>query len=120
MLELRQLTKTYATGDRALRGVDLTIERGQLCALIGPSGAGKSTLLRCVNRLVAPTSGEILLDGENLAALSGARLRHARTRIGMIFQEYALVERLTVLENVLSGKLGTNASAAQHHPAVSV
>jgi phosphonate transport system ATP-binding protein len=107
MLELRQLTKTYATGDRALRGVDLTIERGQLCALIGPSGAGKSTLLRCVNRLVAPTSGEILLDGENLAALSGARLRHARTRIGMIFQEYALVERLTVLENVLSGKLGT-------------
>jgi phosphonate transport system ATP-binding protein len=107
MLELRQLTKTYTTGDRALRGVDLTIERGQLCALIGPSGAGKSTLLRCVNRLVAPTSGEILLDGENLASLSGARLRHARTRIGMIFQEYALVERLTVLENVLSGKLGT-------------
>jgi phosphonate transport system ATP-binding protein len=107
MLEIRKLTKTYSTGDRALRGVDLRIERGQLCALIGPSGAGKSTLLRCVNRLVSPSSGEILLDGENLAALSGGRLRHARTRIGMIFQEYALVERLTVLENVLSGKLGT-------------
>ena len=107
MLEIRELTKTYATGDRALRGVDLTITRGQLVALIGPSGAGKSTLLRCVNRLVTPTSGSILMDSVDLATLSGAGLRRARTRIGMIFQEYALVERLTVLENVLSGKLGT-------------
>lgn len=107
MLEIRQLVKTYTTGDKALRGVDLTVERGQLCALIGPSGAGKSTLLRCVNRLVAPTAGSVLLDGEDVTVLSGMRLRRARTRIGMIFQEYALVERLTVLENVLSGKLGT-------------
>ncbi|MCG8480269.1 MAG: phosphonate ABC transporter ATP-binding protein [Spirochaetales bacterium] len=107
MLEIRELTKTYPTGDRALRGVDLTITRGQLVALIGPSGAGKSTLLRCVNRLVTPTSGSILMDSIDLATLSGAGLRRARTRIGMIFQEYALVERLTVLENVLSGKLGT-------------
>jgi ABC-type multidrug transport system fused ATPase/permease subunit len=120
MLELRQLTKTYATGDRALRGVDLTIERGQLCALIGPSGAGKSTLLRCVNRLVAPTSGEILLDGENLAALSGARLRHARTRIGMIFQGVRAGGATHRSRKCPLRQTGHNASAAQHHPAVSV
>jgi phosphonate transport system ATP-binding protein len=107
MLHIEELTKTYNTGDRALRGVNITIERGELVALIGPSGAGKSTLLRCVNRLVTPTSGIIRLDSVDMASLSGARLRRARSMIGMIFQEYALIERLTVLENVLSGKLGT-------------
>jgi phosphonate transport system ATP-binding protein len=107
MLHIEGLTKTYNTGDRALRGVNITIERGELVALIGPSGAGKSTLLRCVNRLVTPTSGIIRLDSVDMASLSGARLRRARSMIGMIFQEYALIERLTVLENVLSGKLGT-------------
>jgi phosphonate transport system ATP-binding protein len=76
-------------------------------ALIGPSGAGKSTLIRCINRLVQPSAGTVQLDGEDLVRLSGRHLRRARTHIGMIFQEYALVERLTVLENVLSGKLGT-------------
>lgn len=106
MLVIEGLVKTYNTGDRALRGVNLTIRPGELVALIGPSGAGKSTLLRCVNRLVTPTAGSILQDGLELTTLSGKGLRAARTRLGMIFQEYALVERLTVLENVLSGRLG--------------
>ena len=76
-------------------------------ALIGPSGAGKSTLIRCVNRLVEPTSGHVFLgDGEEITALGAWGLRKARRRMGMIFQEYALVERLTVMENVLSGRLG--------------
>ena len=80
--------------------------KGQVLALIGPSGAGKSTLIRCVNRLVQPTSGSVVLKGTELTKLSSSALRKARRRMGMIFQEYALVERLTVMENVLSGRLG--------------
>ena len=106
MLELRQLVKQYPTGDRALDGVDLEVPARQVMALIGPSGAGKSTLIRCVNRLVEPTSGEVFLKGENITRLGQRALRRMRRRIGMIFQEYALVERLTVMENVLSGRLG--------------
>lgn len=106
MLELRKLSKTYATGDTALRQVSLTVPAGQVVGLIGPSGAGKSTLIRCINRLVEPTGGDVLLAGSSLTALRGRSLRRARRRIGMIFQEYALVERLTVMENVLSGRLG--------------
>ena len=75
-------------------------------ALIGPSGAGKSTLIRCINRLVEPTAGRVFIGDEEVSALSKRRLRRARRRMGMIFQEYALVERLTVMENVLSGRLG--------------
>ena len=106
MLQISNLVKRYRTGDRALRGVSLEVPNGQVMALIGPSGAGKSTLIRCVNRLVEPTSGEIVLDGQNLTRLRPGALRRARRRMGMIFQEYALVERLTVMENVLSGRLG--------------
>ncbi len=106
MLELRQLVKQYPTGDRALDGVDLEVPAGQVMALIGPSGAGKSTLIRCINRLVEPTSGEVFLKGESITRLGQRALRRMRRRIGMIFQEYALVERLTVMENVLSGRLG--------------
>ncbi len=106
MLRLEKLVKTYKTGDQALRAVDLEIPQGQVVALIGPSGAGKSTLIRCINRLVEPTSGKVWLGDEEITALSAGRLRQARRRMGMIFQEYALVERLTVMENVLSGRLG--------------
>lgn len=106
MLEVRNLTKTYKTGDRALKNVSFGVDAGQVVGLIGPSGAGKSTLIRCVNRLVEPTSGEIFLAGQEIVGLSGAALRSVRRRIGMIFQEYALIERLTVMENVLSGRLG--------------
>jgi len=106
MLRLEKLTKTYKTGDKALKAVDLEIPEGQVLALIGPSGAGKSTLIRCVNRLVEPTEGKAWLGDVELTTLSQRGLRKARRRMGMIFQEYALVERLTVMENVLSGRLG--------------
>jgi len=106
MLEIKQLVKKYKTGDLAINGVDLKVEKGQVMALIGPSGAGKSTLIRCVNRLETPTSGEIWLKGENIVKMRSGKLRKARRSMGMIFQEYALVERLTVMENVLSGRLG--------------
>ncbi len=106
MLHIHNLTKRYPTGDLALTDVSLEVDAGRVVALIGPSGAGKSTLLRCVNRLVEPTSGSIFLGDTELTRLRGGSLRAARRRIGMIFQEYALVERLTVMENVLSGQLG--------------
>ena len=106
MLEIKQLVKKYNTGDLAINGVDLKVEKGQVMALIGPSGAGKSTLIRCINRLEKATSGEIWLNGENIVKMRSGKLRRARRNMGMIFQEYALVERLTVMENVLSGRLG--------------
>jgi phosphonate transport system ATP-binding protein len=106
MLALRAISKRYGTGDPAVRNVSLEVPRGQVMALIGPSGAGKSTLIRCVNRLVEPTSGQVVLDGEDITALGGRALRRVRRRMGMIFQEFALIERLTVMENVLSGRLG--------------
>ncbi|PCJ07924.1 MAG: phosphonate ABC transporter ATP-binding protein [Rhodobacteraceae bacterium] len=106
MLRLEKLTKVYKTGDKALNAVDLEVPKGQVMALIGPSGAGKSTLIRCINRLVEPTSGTVRLGDVELTALGSGGLRRERRRMGMIFQEYALVERLTVMENVLSGRLG--------------
>lgn len=106
MLSLQKLTKTYKTGDQALKAIDLEVPKGQVLALIGPSGAGKSTMIRCINRLVEPTGGAVLLDGTDLTRLGSGALRRARREMGMIFQEYALVERLTVMENVLSGRLG--------------
>jgi len=106
MLRLNQLSKVYKTGDKALNSVDLEVPQGQVLALIGPSGAGKSTLIRCINRLVEPSSGSVVLGDVELTQLSSGRLRRERRRMGMIFQEYALVERLTVMENVLSGRLG--------------
>ncbi|MGY6696629.1 MAG: phosphonate ABC transporter ATP-binding protein [Roseinatronobacter sp.] len=106
MLRIEELTKTYKTGDKALSEVTFDVPKGQVVGLIGPSGAGKSTLIRCINRLVEPTSGKVLLNDVNLPALRTGDLRRTRRRIGMIFQEYALVERLTVMENVLSGRLG--------------
>ncbi len=106
MLRLQNLEKQYKTGDRALKGVDLEVPDGQIMALIGPSGAGKSTLIRCINRLVEPTGGKVFLNDVELSGLGAGALRRARRRMGMIFQEYALVERLSVMENVLSGRLG--------------
>ena len=106
MLRVEGLGKTYPGGDRALDEVSFEVPPGQVVGLIGPSGAGKSTLIRCVNRLVEPTSGSVHLGELEITGLSAGRLRIARRRIGMIFQEYALVERLSVMENVLSGRLG--------------
>jgi phosphonate transport system ATP-binding protein len=106
VLRIVDLAKRYRTGDVALAGVTFSVPAGEVVGLIGPSGAGKSTLIRCVNRLVEPTSGKVFLDQVEISGLSRSRLREARRRIGMIFQEFALVERLTVMENVLSGRLG--------------
>ena len=106
MLTIQDLTKVYPTGAKALNGISFRVDEPKVITIIGPSGAGKSTLIRCINRLVEPTSGKILLDGTDIASLSSRGLRKARRRMGMIFQEYNLVERLTVMENVLSGRLG--------------
>ncbi len=106
-LEIRGLVKEYVPGTPVLRGIDLAVDAEGITAVIGPSGTGKSTLLRCINRLVEPTRGEIRLRGEELTRLRGKALRLARRRIGMVFQEYNLVERLSVMENLLCGRLGT-------------
>lgn len=106
MLEIEDLVKVYSTGDRALDGVSTSIQGNTIIAMIGPSGAGKSTFMRCINRLVEPTSGHVRLDGTEITALSKKELRRERRNMGMVFQEYGLVERLTVMENTLSGRLG--------------
>lgn len=104
-LQVRDLRAGYA-GREILRGVSFSVAPDDFFAIIGPSGAGKSTLIRCVNRLVEPTSGEVLLDGRNLVTLGQRHLREARRNIGMIFQEFNLIERLSVIDNVLTGRLG--------------
>jgi len=106
MLRIKGLAKRYPTGDLALKGIDFDVPDGQVMALIGPSGAGKSTVIRCINRLVEPTAGTVTLNDTVITGLGRGELRRARRRMGMIFQEYALVERLTVMENVLTGRLG--------------
>jgi phosphonate transport system ATP-binding protein len=106
MLTITDLEKVYPTGDKALQGVSMEVDGNEVVSIIGPSGAGKSTLIKCVNRLTEPTAGSIALDGEELTTLSKGELREARRDMGMIFQEFNLIERLTVMENVLSGRLG--------------
>jgi ABC-type phosphate/phosphonate transport system, ATPase component len=109
-IEIQHLVKEYRSGQPVLKSIDLTIPNTGLTSIIGPSGTGKSTMLRCINRLVDPTSGAIWLNlgGQrvDMAQLQGKQLRQARRHIGMVFQEYNLVDRLTVMENVLTGRLG--------------
>lgn len=105
-LSIRGLSKEYVPGKPVLVGIDLDIEARGITAIIGPSGTGKSTLIRCINRLVEPTSGSISFEQQDLVSLDRRRLRLARRHIGMVFQEYNLVERLTVMENLLTGRLG--------------
>jgi phosphonate transport system ATP-binding protein len=106
IVEITGLRKVFPGGTVALDGIDLTVQRGEFVVLIGLSGSGKSTLLRCVNRLVEPTSGRVVFDGTDVTAASGAELRRIRRRIGMIFQQFNLVRRLSVFSNVLAGRLG--------------
>lgn len=105
-LQLKNLSMHYSAKDKALTDVTIDVQAGEIVGLIGPSGAGKSTLIRCINRLNNPTNGQVLFKDQDLTKLGGQSLRKARRKIAMIFQEYALIERLTVMENVLSGRLG--------------
>jgi len=106
LLQVEQLGKSYATQDKVLKGIDFTAASGEFVSIIGPSGAGKSTLLRCINRMVEISEGEIIFDGAHVSTLSKKALRKLRTNIGMVFQHYNLVPRLTVIENVLHGRFG--------------
>jgi phosphonate transport system ATP-binding protein len=106
MLEIRNLSKVYDDGTHALNNISFTVADGEFLVVIGLSGSGKSTLLRCINRLVEPTSGQIILDGADITAASPGELRRIRRDIGMIFQQFNLVKRSTVMRNVLSGRLG--------------
>ena len=109
-IEARDLGKTYPGGTRALSGVSLSISTHDFVTVIGSSGAGKSTLLRCMNRLIRPSDGSLTLFDEDITDVSGGGLRSVRQRVGMIFQQFHLVRRLTVLENVLVGRLRFNTS----------
>ena len=106
MLEIKNLTKVYDDGTVALKEVNFKVEDGEFLVIIGLSGSGKSTLLRCINRLIEPTEGEIIWDGEDITKAEPAELRRFRRKIGMIFQQFNLVKRSNVLTNVLSGRLG--------------
>ena len=119
MLQIEHLTKIYDDGTVALRDVSFEVPDGEFLVVLGLSGAGKSTLLRCINRLIEPTEGRIIWNGKDITAASGEELRQIRRRIGMIFQEFNLVERSSVLTNVLSGRLGyvnTWMSLLHHFP----
>jgi len=106
VLEFKNLSKTYDDGTQALKEVSFTVEPGEFLVVIGLSGSGKSTLLRCTNRLIEPTSGSIVWDGLDITGADSGTLRTIRRRIGMIFQHFNLVKRLSVINNVLSGRLG--------------
>ena len=105
VLEVKNLRAGYS-GREILKGVSFTVNADDFFAIIGPSGSGKSTLIRCVNRLVEPDSGEVLFNGTDILQLDQTALRHTRRNIGMIFQEFNLIERLSVIDNVLTGRLG--------------
>ncbi|MDR1929702.1 MAG: phosphonate ABC transporter ATP-binding protein [Treponema sp.] len=122
ILEVRNLKKVYRASSRsqgsggssgplasegpAINRISFSLEQGELVGIIGPSGAGKSTLLRCINRLVMPSSGQVFIEGEEITGAPPAKLRALRRRIGMVFQQYNLVPRLTVMQNVMHGRLG--------------
>lgn len=106
ILEFKNVSKTYNNITKALIDTSFSIEEGEFVTIIGPSGSGKSTILRCINRLVDATEGEILFDGHNINQANDKELRRIRKKIGMIFQHYNLVDRLSVIENVLHGRLG--------------
>jgi len=106
MLETRNLTKVYDDGTVALKNVSFEVADGEFLIIIGLSGSGKSTLLRCINRLIDPTDGEIIWDGKHVESAAPDELRLIRRQIGMIFQQFNLVKRSSVITNVMSGRLG--------------
>ena len=106
ILEFQHVNKVYNNSTKALDDVSFSVEKGEFVSIIGPSGAGKSTILRCINRLIDATDGNIIYDGDDILSLGKRDLRRVRTKTGMIFQHYNLVDRLSVIENVLHGRLG--------------
>jgi phosphonate transport system ATP-binding protein len=110
LLAVKNLTKQYGAETTALAKVNFSVKEGEFISIIGPSGAGKSTLLRCINRMIEASSGEVIFDGVEVSKLTKQALRKLRTRIGMVFQHYNLVNRLSVIENVLHGRLGYKAT----------
>ncbi|MGB7876139.1 MAG: phosphonate ABC transporter ATP-binding protein [Anaerolineales bacterium] len=106
MLEVKNLSKVYDGDVQALKNVSFTVNQGEFLAVIGLSGSGKSTLLRCINRLIEPTGGQIILDGQDVTAASQDEMRRIRRKIGMVFQHFNLVSRSKVITNVLAGRLG--------------
>ncbi len=106
MIAFRNVHKVYLPKTIALEDISLSIQPGEFVIVIGPSGSGKSTLLRCINRLVSPTSGQVFIDGLEVTAATHEQLRLARREVGMIFQQFNLIKRTTVMENVLAGRLG--------------
>lgn len=112
LLHIAQLCKRYGTDKYALDNIDFTVDTGEFLAIIGPSGAGKSTLLRCINHMIQMSSGDVFFNDLSTKQLSADKLRIHRTQIGMIFQHYNLVNRLSVIENVLHGRLGYKSTIA--------
>ena len=106
MLRVEHLTKVFPDGTVALNDVSFEVKEGEFLAIIGLSGSGKSTLLRCINRLIDPTEGKVIWHDQDVTAANGQELRHIRRQIGMIFQQFNLVKRSTVMTNVLTGRLG--------------
>ncbi|MBX9702622.1 MAG: phosphonate ABC transporter ATP-binding protein [Silvanigrellaceae bacterium] len=106
ILHVQDLVKIYPNGTQALKGVSFQVPKGAFLAVIGLSGSGKSTLLRCINRIHEPTSGKIIFEGEDITHVGEHKIRQVRTKIGMVFQHFNLVNRRNVLTNVLTGRLG--------------
>lgn len=106
ILEFQHVSKVYNNTTKALDDLSFSVKEGEFLSIIGPSGAGKSTVLRCINRLVDATDGKIIYDGKDIMHINKRQLRNVRTKTGMIFQHYNLVDRLSVMENVLHGRLG--------------
>lgn len=112
LLEFKHVSKQYGNDTKALSDISFSVKGGEFISIIGPSGAGKSTLLRCINRMIDATSGEIWFEGADVVKFRKKELKKLRTSIGMIFQHYNLVDRLSVIENVLHGRLGYKSTLA--------
>ena len=106
LLKVENLHKIYKNGTHALKGISFEVEDGEFLVIIGLSGSGKSTLLRCINRLIEPTAGQVHFLGKNITHVKGEELRKVKTQIGMVFQQFNLIKRRSVLTNVITGKLG--------------
>ena len=115
-IAVRNLSVVYPNGLRALDNVNIDIKKGEFVAVIGTSGAGKSTFIRSINRLVQPSAGSIMINGENTVSAKGDDLRRLRKDVAMIFQQFNLVKRLTVLRNVLMGRLGYKGGLGAIYP----